>query len=69
MGSAGTEPNSCKIRASSLARLSEDLVKLAERSVVKRSFRKSIEHFLYRALSTPTRSTDELMDQINGMSV
>ena len=39
------------------------------RADIKRSFRESVENLLSWALSNPTRSTDELMDQIDGMFV
>ena len=39
------------------------------RTDIKRSFRESVENLLSWALSNPTRSTDELMHQIDGMFV
>ena len=39
------------------------------RSDIKRSFRESVQNLLSWALTSPTRSTDELMHQIEGMFV
>jgi SRSO17 transposase len=39
------------------------------RNDIKRSFRESVENLLSWALTSPTRSTDELMHQIEGMFV